>query len=48
MYALNHDLARAMMDDRRAEMDRIPRRRRIRLTRPRRSARSPPDGRSPG
>ena len=34
MYALNHDLARAMMNDRLAEMDRIPRRRQTRLTRP--------------
>ena len=34
MYALNHDLARALHNDRLAEMDRIPRRLRTRLTRP--------------
>jgi len=34
MSALNHDLARALHNDRLAEMDRIPRRRQTRLTRP--------------
>ena len=45
MYALNHDLARALMNERLADMERASRRRQARLTRP--AAKRPEPARTP-